>query len=247
MTSVLAYFAAIRPLLDEAERKNAPTIAACADKIAESIAAGGMLHAFGTGHSHMMAEELYHRAGGLIPVNAMLDSRTMLHEGANSATFAERLTGYAEVVLARYSLRAGEMIIVASNSGRNATSVEMALGTKARGLGVIALTSVAHSSSQSSRHASGKRLFEVADYVLDNCAPVGDALLPVKGAVGNVSAVSTVTGAALLQALVYAVCVALAQRGITPPTFLSSNVGAAEADAHNDALLEPYRPRLPHL
>jgi uncharacterized phosphosugar-binding protein len=247
MSSGLPYFAAIRALLDDAERKNAATIATCAPLIADSLAAGGLLHAFGTGHSHMMAEELYHRAGGLIPVNAMMDSRTMLHEGANSATFAERLTGYAEVVLARYTLRAGEVMIVASNSGRNATSVEMALAAQARGLPVIALTSVAHSQSQASRHASGKRLFEVADHVLDNCAPVGDALLPLSGAVGNVSAVSTVTGAVLLQALVYAVCEQLAARGIAPPIFLSSNVGGSEADAHNDALLEAYRARLPHL
>jgi uncharacterized phosphosugar-binding protein len=244
---MLPYFAALRALLDETERKNAAALALCAERIAESLANGGVLHAFGSGHSHMMAEELFHRAGGLIPVNPLLDARLMLHEGASSATLAERLTGYAEVVLARYDVRAGEVMIVASNSGRNAVTIEMALAAKARGLYVIALTSLAHSSAQPSRHASGKRLFEVADRVLDNCAPLGDALLSIDGAVGNIGAVSTVTGAALLQALVCEVVAKLTAQGITPPTFLSSNVGASEADAHNEQLLAPYRSRLPLL
>lgn len=241
------YFSHITALLTRAEAANAETIRDCASVIAGSLAAGGVLHAFGTGHSHCLAEELFHRAGGLIPVNALLDSRTMLHEGTMAATLTERLPGYAEAILSRYSLRAGEVMIVASNSGRNAVPVEMALGAQARGLKVIALTSVAHSSSQSPRHSSGKRLFEVADYVLDNCGEVGDAALALPGMDAKVSATSTVVGAALLGALVHATCEALLALGVEPPVLVSSNLGAGEADARNQALLDRYAGRIAHM
>ncbi len=241
------YFSHIGSLLARAETVNAATIHECAGVIAGSLAAGGVLHAFGTGHSHCLAEELFHRAGGLVPVNALLDSRTMLHEGTMAATLTERLPGYAEAILSRYSLQAGEVMIVASNSGRNAVPVEMALAAQARGLKVIALTSVAHSSSQSPRHASGKRLFEVADYVLDNCGEVGDAALTLLGIEAKICATSTVVGAALLGALVHATCEALLAHGVEPPVFVSSNLGAGEADARNQALLDRYPGRIGHL
>lgn len=240
------YFSHITALLQRAESINAEAIRECADVIAPSLAAGGVLHAFGTGHSHCLAEELFHRAGGLVPVNALLDSRTMLHEGTMAATLTERLPGYAEAILSRYSLRAGEVMIVASNSGRNAVPVEMALGAQARGLKVIALTSVAHSSSQAPLHTSGKRLYEVADHVLDTCGEVGDAALALPGMGAKVCATSTVVGAALLGALVHATCEALLAMGIEPPVLVSSNLGAGEADARNQALLDRYTGRIGH-
>jgi uncharacterized phosphosugar-binding protein len=246
---MLPYFDAITKLLARAEATNAATIAQCADILARSLAAGGVLHAFGTGHSHVLAEELFHRAGGLVPVNSLLDARLMLHEGTMAATLTERLPGYAEAILSRYSLMAGEVMIVASNSGRNAVPIEMALGAKARGLYVIALTSVAHSSSQTSRHASGKRLFEVADAVLDNCGEVGDTALPLPGTSGGgaVCATSTVIGVALLQSLVYGTAERLVTMGVEVPFLRSSNVGGGEADAQNDVLLARYRSRITHL
>src|SRR5690242_7541308 len=113
---MLPYFEVIRALLEEAERKNADTRVRLGETIAESIAAGGMLHLFATGHGHMLAEELFYRAGGLVPVNAILDSTLMLHESALSSSLAERLPGYAEVVLSRYRLEPGETMLIASNS-----------------------------------------------------------------------------------------------------------------------------------
>jgi uncharacterized phosphosugar-binding protein len=244
---MLPYFDTIKSLLDQAERVNAETIAVCARKLADSLAQGGVLHAFGTGHSHVLAEELFHRAGGLVPVNAMLDARLMLHEGTMAATLTERLPGYAEAILSRYSLQADEVIIIASNSGRNAVTIDMALAVRAKGLTVIALTSVTHSASQSSRHPSGKRLYEVADHVLDNCGVIGDAALSLPGLDAKLGATSTVIGCALLQSLVYATAELLQARGIEPPILMSSNVGAAEADARNDQLIEHYRQRITHL
>ncbi|HYO87739.1 MAG TPA: SIS domain-containing protein [Candidatus Limnocylindrales bacterium] len=239
------YFDAVRRLLDEAETVNATSIAQAADVLAACLASGGVLHTFGTGHGHLLAEELFHRAGGLAGVDAMLDPGVMMREGVESATALERLPDYAEVVLMRYDVRAGDVVMIASNSGRNAVPIDMALLCKARGCTVVALTSVKHSRSQSSRHPSGQRLFEVADIVFDNCGEPGDTALKLEGMAGGIAATSTVIGAALLQQWVAETAQRLIARGIAPPILQSSNVDGA--DAGNAALIERYRGRVKHL
>lgn len=242
---MFAYFDMIRTLLTEAESRNAAALEKASEAIADSLQHNGLLHTFGTGHGHMLAEEIFYRAGGLAPVNAILDPSLMLHLSALSSSQVERLPGYAEAVLSRYKVNPGDVIIIASNSGRNSVPIEMALAAKARGLTVIALTSLAHTQSQASRHSSGKRLFEIADIVLDNCGKTGDAALDVEGVPGNMGATSTVIGAALLHVLEIAVARKLVARGLTPPVTLSSNVEGG--DAHNARLFQAYRQRLRHL
>lgn len=242
---MLPYFDRVREVLAEAERSNAATIEQVGAKIAESIAAGGVLHLFGTGHGHMLAEELFYRAGGLVPVNAILDSTLMLHESALASSLAERLPGYADVVLSRYRVEPGEVMIIASNSGRNAVPVDMALAAKARGLTVVALTSLAHANAHPSRHPSGKHLHDVAHFVLDNCGVAGDAALTVPGLDEPIAPTSTVVGVALLHSLVVVAVTRLIEKGIEPPVFISANVG--DSDDHNLRLLDQYRQRLRHL
>ena len=241
----LPYFDAVRRLLDEAETANAKALEQAADVLARCLAAGGVLHTFGTGHGHLLAEELFHRAGGLAAVSPMLDPGVMMSEGVESSTLLERLPGYAEVVLSRYDVRAGDVIVIASNSGRNAVPIEMALLCKARGLTVIALTSLKHSGSQTSRHASGRRLFEIADIVLDNCGVIGDTALTIEGVEGGLCATSTVIGAALLQQMVAEAVQRLVEMGVTPPVLQSSNVDGA--DARNEVIVARYRSRVRHL
>jgi uncharacterized phosphosugar-binding protein len=242
---MLPYFDAVRTILAQAEAANAEKIDALGERLAESIAAGGVLHLFGTGHGHMLAEELFYRAGGLVPVNAILDTGLMLHEGAVSSSAAERLPGYAAVVLSRYDVRPGEIMIIASNSGRNSAPVEMALEAQARGLYVVALTSLAHANAHPSRHPSGKRLHEIADAVLDNCGVPGDAVLTLDGIAEPVGATSTVVGVALLHSLVVAALQKLVAAGVQPPVFISANVG--DSGDHNTRLMEQYKSRLRHL
>ncbi len=242
---MLPYFDKIRAVLAEAERKNAPTVETLGGMIADSIAAGGILHLFGTGHGHMLAEELFYRAGGLVPVNAILDSTLMLHESALASSQAERLPGYAEVVLSRYRVEPGEVIIIASNSGRNSVPVEMALLAKERGLRVVALTSLAHANAHPSRHPSGQHLHDIAEFVLDNCGVDGDAALLVDGVETLIAPTSTVVGVALLHSLVYTAVTRLVEKGVEPPVFISANVSSG--GDHNDRLLEQYRQRLRHL
>ena len=236
------YFTHLQELLALCETRNREALLQAASLASDSLAKGHLLHTFGTGHGALLAIEPFHRAGGLAQVDPIMDDNLTLHHNARSATFFERLSGYAEAVLAGRELHAGEEIIIASNSGRNAVPVEMAMLAQERGLKVIAITSLAHSQSQTSRHPSGKKLYELADVVLDNCAPLGDASIHIDGLNEAVSGVSTITGAALIQALTCQICEQLLVRGITPPVWISSNMDGG--DAHNEKLQERYASRI---
>lgn len=221
MTSAAAYLERALDIARTAATTQLPSVRAAADAIADSLVAGGRLWAFGTGHSHMMAEELWGRAGGLEGVRPILEPALMLHEGLLKSSLLERQAGLAEALLQVHDVSAGDVLVVASNSGRNAVPVELATLARARGATVVALTSVAHSRSVSSRVPGGARLFEVADVVLDTCGVPGDAVLPHSP--HPVGPTSTVVGALLLQALVAEVVGILEERGHPVATLLSLN------------------------
>ena len=199
-------------------------IRVAAGLVADALAGGKTFWVFGTGHSHALAEELYGRAGGLADVRAILEPGMMLHEGLQKSSLLERLPGLADVLLEINPLAAGDVVLIASNSGRNAVPVEFALGARARGVQVIALTSLAHSNAVTSRAPGGQRLFETADVVLDNCGEPGDALIKVPGTPEPTGATSTLVGALLLQALTVEVVTRLTDRGQPPNILRSLNV-----------------------
>ncbi len=239
-----AVFETLRNLLTKVEESQAEAIRAAAKLVAECIANDGLIHIFGTGHSHMLAEELFYRAGGLVNVSPILDSGLMLHESALGSTDLERLEGYVALVLRRYTFSPHDIMVVVSNSGRNPGPIEAALEARRWGLPVIALTSLGQSRSSSSRHSSGKRLFELADVVLDNGGVSGDAALDIPGLPARVCPTSTIVGAALLHAMVYEATILLRARGQQPHILLSSNLDAAEDPR---VVLARYRARIRHL
>ncbi|OYN88661.1 sugar isomerase domain-containing protein [Parenemella sanctibonifatiensis] len=189
--------------------------------IADSYGAGGTLWAFGTGHSHMIAEEIWGRAGGLTEVKAILEPALMLHEGLQKSSLTERLPGMAEVLLACRDIGADDVVLIASNSGRNAVPVEFARGCKERGATVVALTSVQHSRQTTSRVPSGEKLLDIADIVIDNCGEPGDAIMANDP--HPVGATSSMVGCMLVQALVVEVVAEMHRRGTPAPVLLSLN------------------------
>jgi uncharacterized phosphosugar-binding protein len=192
--------------------------------VADALAGGHTFWVFGTGHSHALAEEVYGRAGGLADVRAILEPGLMLHEGLQKSSLLERLPGLAAVLLETNPVAADDVVLIASNSGRNAVPVEFALGARARGAKVIALTSMAHTTATTSRAPGGQRLFETADVVLDNCGMPGDALIQVPGVPEATGATSTAVGALLLQALTVEIVAQLVGRGQTPNILRSLNI-----------------------
>lgn len=220
------YFTNIKNLLDQILSTQNKNIGLAADIIADAVMADGWLYVFGTGHSHMIAEELFYRAGGLVRVYPILDTALMLHEGAVKSSALERLSGYAKCLLEDYPVTAKDAILIVSNSGRNAIPVEMALEAKARGLTVIALTNLSHSQAVSSRHSSGKRLFEIADVVINTCGEIGDASLEVNDI--KIGPTSTVTGSAIVNALIIRVAEIFAKNNFSGEFFVSSNTDNGE-------------------
>ncbi|HEX6443992.1 MAG TPA: sugar isomerase domain-containing protein [Streptosporangiales bacterium] len=221
-----AYLARALRIMQAVADTQEPAIRAAGDAIAGALAAGGRLWTFGTGHSHLLAEELYTRAGGLDGVRAILEPSLMLHEGPDKSSTLERLPGLAAALLSQYDVRAGDVVLVASNSGRNAAPVELAEECVARGATVVAVTSLNHSRSVGSRAPSGRRLFEVADIVVDNCGVPGDAVLDVPGVDERVGATSTAAGALVVQAIACEAAARMVELGHPPAVLRSFNSDA---------------------
>lgn len=233
MTSTQRFFDHLQHNLQEVLDHEQDNIREAARLVAESFKKSGKFYAFGSGHSHMIAEELYLRAGGLAWVHAILPPELMLHQMPTKSTFLERQEGYAKGLVELYHLEEKDTILVVSNSGRNAVPVEMCLESKKVGASVIALTSMKHSSTCTSRHSSGKRMFEIADVTIDNHGEKGDASFYVEGLPYPVGPTSDAVGIAIVQALVCEIVELLAKEGIQPPVFISSNVdGGDETNQH---------------
>ncbi len=197
METAVRYFAHAQTKLQEVLAHELPNIQKAAEFVTESCKQGGKFYVFGTGHSHMVAEELYLRAGGLALVHGILPPEMMLHEMANKSTYLERIEGYSQALAELYRIEEKDTILVISNSGRNAVPVEMCLAAKAKGAKVIAMTSMKHSTNCTSRHSSGKKMYEIADVTIDNCAEQGDASFRIEGLDSAVGPTSSITGIAI--------------------------------------------------
>ena len=239
-----AYVDAVRAIQDQVIQTQAEAISQAAGAIVEAVRADRMVYIFGTGHSSMMAQEGHFRAGGLAAVCPMFLSALMLHEGGVLSGRLERLTGLAQLVVDRYALAAGDVLIVFSNSGVNAVPVEAAMAAKSRGVTVIAVMSGRYA-AQAPLGPAGKRLSEVADIVIDNGTPPGDALVHLGDGGLRTGPASTVVGALILNATLAEAAWRLAAAGEPVPAYISSNLPGAAA--HNAHLIARYRARNPHL
>lgn len=231
-----SYFARSNELLARAWETNAATIAALAPILGASVAQGGVIHTFGSGHSELISREIIGRAGGLVCVTGIIDP---------TAGFIENLAGYGTRLVERYDrqyqLLPGEVVIVISNSGKNCSPIEVALYARQRGLTVVSLSCMAMSRTTPSQHPSGKKLFECADYVLDNGGVPGDAIVEVGGGI-HAGPTSTLIGCSVLNWLMLSTMEWLKAGGHELPVLRSQNLpGAIE---HNRAVGQKYKARL---
>lgn len=245
MKKYIEYIESCKNIIEKIASEGSGNIEKAADAVAQTLMNGKKLYLFGTGHSHMLAEELFYRAGGLVNVQPILLEPLMLHISASESTAAEREEGMAERIFNEYSMSENDTVIIISNSGRNGVIVDMALLCKEKGLNVIALTNLEHTYAGASRHKCGKRLCEIADTVLDNGGCVGDACVEIDGVSGKICPTSTVCGALILNAVVAEVVDICAKNGFYPEHFASSNIDGG--DEINNRLVEKYKNRIKHL
>lgn len=231
--------------------REAEAIEHAARVITTSLQKGGIVHLFGSGHSHLPPEEAFYRSGGLAPVNALLDPSLMFHEGTEKSIALEKWEGYAtRFVIPKYDLRPGEVMVVFSASGRNNAPIEVALAAKEKGLFTIGVTSRRYSAAFASRHSSGKHLCDVVDLVLDHDVPPGDNAITIEDRpeLGSTGGMSTILAMAMINAVFSQVIENYIEAGETPPMIRCPNVGLeAEALAANAITFENYKSRLVHL
>jgi len=212
--------------------------------MADTLQQNGMIYAFGCGHSHMISEELFYRAGGLAAVCPIFETSTMLHEGAATSSQIERMSGYAQYVIDRYPIHDGDCFLVASNSGINPFPIEMAQSAKAKGAKVIGISSSQYK-EKPSRHKDGLHLPDVCDLSIDNHVPMGDATIEVCSDGSKAGPLSSMAILFIADSIVLSACDQLRKRGIEPQVYHSGNCpGSDEYNAH---LIQQFRPRIKHL
>jgi uncharacterized phosphosugar-binding protein len=246
-----AYGAAVSNILAKilAEEE---AITAAARAMAVSIAADGVIHVIGPGgHSNMAAEEVLWRAGGLVPINAILDAGTNLIHGAKRSNYVERTPGYAQRVLDAYRVgrEPGEVIIIANAYGVNAMCIDTVLEAKRRNMVTIGVTSREFADrlprDHPSRHPSAKNLYQEVDHFIDCHLPYGDAVVAIEGCRQKTGSTATICNVLAINLLVIETVKQLVARGVDPPLWMSANLPGG--DAANKAYEEKYIPRIKHL
>jgi uncharacterized phosphosugar-binding protein len=213
----------------------------CVELLTKTIMDKKSIYVFGASHASILTEEMYYRAGGLMVINPIFGRELMLDTSPITITTKmERCVGYGTILASKVDFQPEDVLIVHSVSGRNPASIEMAVAAKEKGVKVIGLTNLKYSKSVTSRHPSGKNLYEFCDIVLDNHGDIGDAAVSLEGLDQKVSATSTVIGATILNSIVAATAQSLIAKGIkTPPIFYSANMDGG--DDLNEKLYDEYK------
>ncbi len=250
MDPLEAYYVAIGDTLRRIREEEGDKIRRAGRLIGESLAKGRLLHVFGTGgHSYIAGEEVFYRAGGLVPVNAILEPGVSLAYGAVRSTKVERAAGWVKGVLDTYALQAGDVMLVVNANGINAATIDAALEAKSRGLTVIAITSPECSraipAGHPARHPTNKDLCDVADLYIDDKVPLGEALVSVPGCDQKVAPGSSIANAFIQHSLVIAAVEHMIIMGVKPPVWKSAN--APGGDEANKAYIAKYMGKIRHL
>ncbi len=241
------YVAQLHQLLDRVAAEEREPIARAAEAMASQIQAGHLVRVMGTGaHSMMAVEEVLWRAGGLASIDGILDEGFALISGAQRSNAIERLPGYAPAILSKWGVETGELLVIVNAYGVNAATIDAAIYCRENGITSVAVTSVelqrALPAGHPSRHPSGQNVCDLADIVVDSKVPMGDATMEVPGVGERMGAISTVSNAFIVNALMIETAAELARRDVPVPIWKSAN--SPGGDEANRALLAAYGPRV---
>lgn len=247
MTASDRWLAAAQDVLEQVATTQSGAIDEASAIFADTIAADGLVHVFGSGHSRMNTEEMFPRIGsypGFHPVAELAISNHVGVVGPNGlrqAMYLEKVPGFAGVVLKQFKIHPGDSFLIFSSTGINGVVIEMALLVKAMGLPVVAVTSLQHTQATPSRHPSGRKLAEVADITIDNCSPPGDAATEIEGIPFRVGPVSSIGAIAVVNALKTRTAELLVERGVVPTILTSPHfVGSAVGEEQLERVYDEY-------
>ncbi len=230
------YYARVSGILAEVFDKEADAIEAAAQAVAQANLEKRSVFAFGCNHAGLITLELFYRTGGMVTVNPVRAPGMMLELSPPTMTSEmERMPGYGKIIFDNMKAKPGDVLIIHSVSGRNSVTVDMAEAAREKGLCVIVVTNMNTTTAVTSRHPSGKKLYEFASILLDNHGDMGDASVELEGFPQKVASTSTVVGAAILNAVTARACEIILEAGQTPPVFMSGNLDGG--DAHNKAVM----------
>ena len=247
----LAYLDGAQAILDRIRSTQMDAIGKAAQICTDTIAAGGLVHLFGTGHSRIPIEEIFPRHGSFPGFHPIVELSLTYHtqvvgaNGQRQAMYLEKVEGFGEVILSNFVFGIHDSFMIFSNSGVNGVVIDVALGAKQRGLPVITIVSVEHCEASPARHSSGKKLPDIADVTIDNCTPAGDALVKIEGLQYPVGPGSSIGFVAVANAIKCLVADELTKRG-QPPLVLTSGVliGSEASAALFDRTYDDYRARV---
>ncbi|MDO6603205.1 SIS domain-containing protein [Arenibacter palladensis] len=235
------YLEKIKLLINKMSTDQENQLVSAAKIVADVIKNDGIIHTIGTGHSQMIGMEMFGRASNLANVNAIMDDMVLMASGARRSAEMEQISGLAEILWNKYQFNKGDVLIVVSNSGRNALPLEMAMKAKQEGLTTIAITSLEQSKRYPSRHQSGKKLYQIADLVIDNCVPSGDGVISINELL--IGPASSVLGMIIVNIISTEAIKINLDRGVDVSVFQSQNIDEAD----NEALYQKYESRVKHL
>ncbi|MBU6134367.1 SIS domain-containing protein [Clostridium tertium] len=235
------YIDKIKDLIDVIEKEEKENMEKATEIIVKAILNKKAIFSFGASHAGILTEELYYRAGGLVVINPIFARNLMLDTSPITMTSEmERLEGYGTTVANKTNISEGDVVIVHSVSGRNPVSIEMAIESKKKGATVICITNLSYSKDVSSRHSSGKNLYQVSDIVIDNHGEKGDACVEISGLNQKVSPTSTVAAVTIMNSIIAEATELLVKNGMDkPPIFYSANIDGG--DELNKKIFEEYR------
>jgi len=246
----LQWLAKTRDVLGEVEKTQLPAIRQAAELMARSIQAERWVHTFGCGHATIPVEEMYPRIGGFVGFHPMVElpltffTRVTGEMGIHQFLFLERAPGYGDAIMKSYSFDARDTMWIFSHTGINNVNLDVAFRAKELGMRIVATGSAAQAQSSTPRHSSGKKLFDLADVVIDTCVPAGDSSVPLAGHQDNIGPISTMAFVAVVWLTITTVAELLAARGVKLFIHPSHNVpGDTTAQERLDAALSEYRRR----
>ena len=228
MNYEFSYMEKITKIQEKAYETNKESLHQLANMIAENMMNDHLIYVFGTGHSSLLGLELFSRAGGLANIVPMADPDTLTIYGSRRSGELEQINGLADIIYDQYDIKPGDMIVINSNSGRNPVPVQMALRAKKEGLYIVVFTSLEESKKATSKDASNKKLYEVADLVIDNCAPFNDTCVKIdNNLTGPTSSIITFF---MMHSAVTEAIEIMNQKGFKPYIFQSQNIDGGKED-----------------